>query len=106
MPPNPPKPPKTGSCRQTAPRSLKSPPPSSRRAPLRSIWKHSAPRKSDGLNPWRGDIRLLSLKVEGRDPWLIDLQSTGYDLGPLSTALESVLGHRPQLRSSTRSGSR
>jgi DNA polymerase-1 len=48
-------------------------------------------RKSDGLNPWRGDIRLLSLKVEGRDPWLIDLQSTGYDLGQLSKALESVL---------------
>ena len=48
-------------------------------------------RKSDALNPWRGDIRLLSLKVADRDPWLIDLQSTGYDLGPLSTALESVL---------------
>ena len=47
-------------------------------------------RKSDGLNPWRGEIRLLSLKVEGLDPWLIDLQSTGYDLGPLSNALESV----------------
>ena len=48
------------------------------------------PRKSDCLNPWRGEIRLLSLKIEGRDPWLIDLQSTGYDLGPLSTALTSV----------------
>jgi DNA polymerase I-like protein with 3'-5' exonuclease and polymerase domains len=48
------------------------------------------PRKSDALNPWRGEIRLLSLKIEGRDPWLIDLQSTGYDLGPLSTALASV----------------
>ena len=52
-------------------------------------------RKSDALNPWRGDIRLLSLKVAGSEPWLIDLQSTGYDLGPLSTALGSVLviGH-------------
>ena len=49
------------------------------------------PRKNDGLNPWRGDIRLLSLKIEGADPWLIDLQSTGYDLGPLSTALQSAL---------------
>ena len=48
-------------------------------------------RKNDGLNPWRGDIRLLSLKVEGSAPWLIDLQSTGYDLGVLSTALASVL---------------
>lgn len=48
-------------------------------------------RKSDGLNPWRGDIRLLSLKIPGADPWLIDLQSTGYDLGPLAVALGSVL---------------
>ncbi len=48
-------------------------------------------RKSDALNPWRGDMRLLSLKVADREPWLIDLQATGYDLGPLSTALESVL---------------
>jgi hypothetical protein len=24
-------------------------------------------RKSDALNPWRGDIRLLSLKVADRD---------------------------------------
>ena len=53
------------------------------------------PGKKDGLNPWRGDIRLLSLKVEGRDPWLIDLQATGYDLGQLRAALESalVIGH-------------
>lgn len=48
-------------------------------------------RKADALNPWRGDIRLLSLKVADREPWLIDLQSTGYALGPLSTALEAVL---------------
>ena len=52
-------------------------------------------RKSDALNPWRGDMRLLSLKVADREPWLIDLQATGYDLGPMSTALGSVLviGH-------------
>lgn len=49
------------------------------------------PRKADGLNPWRGDIRLLSLKTETADPWIIDLQATGYDLGPLSKALESAL---------------
>lgn len=48
------------------------------------------PKKHDGLNPWRGEIRLLSLKIEDRDPWLIDLRSTGYDLGSLSSALESV----------------
>ena len=48
------------------------------------------PRNTDGLNPWRGEIRLLSLKIENRDPWLIDLQSIGYDLSPLSESLESV----------------
>jgi P4 family phage/plasmid primase-like protien len=46
--------------------------------------------KNDALNPWRGDIRLLSLRVPGSDPWLIDLQSTGYDLGELGAALEAV----------------
>jgi len=48
------------------------------------------PRKNDGLNPWRGDIRLLSLNIPGGTPWLIDLQSTGYDLGDLGRAIESV----------------
>ena len=53
------------------------------------------PGKKDGLNPWRGDIRLLSLKIAGRDPWVIDLCATGYDLGPLAAALEAVMviGH-------------
>jgi DNA polymerase-1 len=53
------------------------------------------PGKKDGLNPWRGDIRLLSLKIAGRDLWVIDLRATGYDLGPLAAALESivVIGH-------------
>jgi DNA polymerase-1 len=53
------------------------------------------PGKKDGLNPWRGDIRLLSLKIAGRDPWVIDLRATGYDLGPLAAALEAVMviGH-------------
>jgi DNA polymerase I len=46
--------------------------------------------KKDALNPWRGDIRLLSLAVPGSDPWLIDLQSTGYELGALGEILESV----------------
>jgi len=46
--------------------------------------------KKDGLNPWRGDIRLLSLRVAGGTPWLIDLQATGYDLGELGRAIESV----------------
>jgi len=46
--------------------------------------------KKAGLNPWRGDIRLLTLRVVGGTPWLIDLQATGYDLGELGQALESV----------------
>ena len=52
-------------------------------------------RKSDALNPWRGDIRLLTLKVENGDTWIIDLQATGYDLGPLSKTIESsaVIAH-------------
>ena len=41
------------------------------------------PRKGDGLNPWQGDIRLLSLCRQGRAPWIIDLRATGYDLGEL-----------------------
>ena len=50
---------------------------------------------SDALNPWRGDIRLLSLAVPGHQPWLLDLKALGYDLGPLAPVLESatVLGH-------------
>jgi len=48
------------------------------------------PRKGDGLDPWRGDIRLLSLRVLGGDSWLIDLRAAGYDLGDLKDALETV----------------
>ncbi|MBX7210176.1 MAG: hypothetical protein K1X78_17790 [Verrucomicrobiaceae bacterium] len=47
-------------------------------------------RKGDGLDPWSGDIRLLALCVDGRQPWLLDLRTLGYDLGELKTALESV----------------
>jgi hypothetical protein len=39
------------------------------------------PRKSDGLDPWAGDIRLLSLRVDGQEPWILDLRAIGYDLG-------------------------
>ncbi|MBU6183437.1 MAG: bifunctional DNA primase/polymerase, partial [Verrucomicrobia bacterium] len=46
--------------------------------------------KNDALNPWRGDIRLLSLKIPNSPPWLIDLQATGYNLGDLGSALEAV----------------
>ena len=47
-------------------------------------------RRGDGLGPWKGDIRLLALCVDGRQPWLLDLRAIGYDLGELKTALESV----------------
>ncbi len=47
------------------------------------------------LNPWRGDIRMLSLAIPGVEPWLLDLRALGYDLGPLAGVLSSgtVLGH-------------
>ena len=47
-------------------------------------------RRGDGLDPWKGDIRLLSLCVENQQPWIIDLRAIGYDLGELKTALEAV----------------
>jgi DNA polymerase-1 len=46
--------------------------------------------KRDGLDPWKGDIRFLTLRVDGHDTWLLDLRSIGYDLGVLKAALESV----------------
>lgn len=53
------------------------------------------PRRGDGLNPWRGDIRLLTLSRHGGSPHIIDLRATGYDLGPLKPLLESaeVIAH-------------
>jgi DNA polymerase I-like protein with 3'-5' exonuclease and polymerase domains len=47
-------------------------------------------RRGDGLDPWKGDIRLLSLCVKNQQPWIIDLRAIGYDLGELKTALEAV----------------
>ena len=47
-------------------------------------------RKGDGLDPWAGDIRLLSLGVPDHEPWLLDLRALGYDLGELKPALEEV----------------
>ncbi len=42
----------------------------------------------NGLNPWRGDIRLLSLAIPDNPAWLLDLQSIGYDLGELGQCLQ------------------
>ena len=49
----------------------------------------------NGLNPWRGDIRLLSLAIPGHPAWLLDLQSIGYDLGELGQCLQErqVIAH-------------
>ena len=53
-------------------------------------------RKGDGLDPWAGDIRLLSICVEGHEPWLLDLRALGYDLGELKPALEAteIIAHK------------
>ena len=47
-------------------------------------------RKGDGLDPWKGDIRLLTLSRHGGTIWTIDLRATGYDLGPLKPILEEA----------------
>ena len=52
-------------------------------------------RKEETLDPWRGEIRLLSLQLPDLVPWLIDLSATGYGLGKLGKVLEAteVIGH-------------
>src|SRR6266403_4739990 len=52
-------------------------------------------RKGETGDPWRGEIRLLSLQLPDRVPWLIDLRATGYGLGELGKVLEAteVIGH-------------
>ena len=48
------------------------------------------PSKGDGLDPWKGDIRLLTLNRHGGTIWTIDLRATSYDLGPLKPILEET----------------
>src|SRR6266481_3524348 len=52
-------------------------------------------RKDETLDPWRGEIRLLSLQLPDLVPWLIDLRATGYGLRKLGKVLEAteVIGH-------------
>ena len=52
-------------------------------------------KRDEALDPWRGEIRLLSLRLPDRVPWLIDLNATGYGLGELGKALEAaeIIGH-------------
>ena len=47
--------------------------------------------KGGALNPFKpGHIRLLTLAIPDHDPWLIDLQAIGDDLGKLGKALGQV----------------
>jgi DNA polymerase-1 len=52
-------------------------------------------RKGDGLDPWKGDIRLLTLSRHGGTIWTIDLRAIGYDLGPIKPILEEsgIIAH-------------
>src|SRR6516225_8478451 len=40
-------------------------------------------KRNETLDSWRGEVRLLSLRLPDRVPWLIDLNATGYGLGEL-----------------------
>jgi DNA polymerase-1 len=46
--------------------------------------------KGDGLDPWKGDIRLLTLRRENGTIWIIDLRAIGYELGPIKSILEET----------------
>ena len=65
------------------------------RGPALRVCPGRCPGKDDAVNPWKGDIRLLTLAVPGSDPWLLDLQAIGYDLGPLAPVLSTatIVGH-------------
>jgi DNA polymerase-1 len=53
------------------------------------------PERGDALNPFKGEIRLLTLSAGEHRPWLLDLKAIGYDLGPLKPVLEQseIIGH-------------
>jgi hypothetical protein len=40
-------------------------------------------KRDEALDSWRGEVRLLSLRLPDRVPWLIDLHATSYGLGEL-----------------------
>ena len=52
-------------------------------------------KRDEALDSWRGEVRLLSLRLPDRVPWLIDLNATNYGLGELGKALEAaeIIGH-------------
>lgn len=49
----------------------------------------------DGLDPWKGEIRLLQLAGENTPIFLLDLQAIGYALGPLAELLarKKIIAH-------------
>lgn len=55
-------------------------------------------RPADALDPWLGEIRLLSVRRRGGPVWLLDLQALGYGLGRIGTILEKseVIIHHAQ----------
>ena len=64
-------------------------------APIALDIETYGPGKDDAVNPWKGDIRLLTLAVPGAEPILLDLQAIGYDLGDLAPVLSTatIIGH-------------
>src|SRR5258708_20453310 len=52
-------------------------------------------RKGESLDPWGGEIRLWSLQLPARVPWLIGLEAPGSALGERGKVLEAteVIGH-------------
>src|SRR5215813_13354223 len=52
-------------------------------------------KRDEALDSWRGEVRLLSLRLPDRVPWLIDLNATSYRLGELGKTLEAaeIIGH-------------
>jgi DNA polymerase I-like protein with 3'-5' exonuclease and polymerase domains len=61
------------------------------------IETYNESRACGALSPFApgAQIRLLSLAVPGRDPWIIDLRAVGYDLGELGGVVEGceIVGH-------------
>ena len=51
--------------------------------------------KGDGLNPWRGEIRLLQLRMAEEAPLLIDVRAAGEPPAEVRNALQSaeIIGH-------------
>ena len=52
-------------------------------------------KRDEALDSWRGEVRLLSLRLPDLVPWLIDLNATSYGLGELGKVLEAaeIIGH-------------